>query len=178
MRINVESLGSVPGFLGMPYLSTDGGKSIQMIRQPGDEVIRWDLATRQATTVDKVTGFLNFPSPTDRWFAQRDRETIETRPAAGGEWRPLISLLTTHMAFTPDGNWLLFHDVDAAGRHGLFRVSTVGGQPERVGDFPSLPKERGMLLVSPDGRKILVVGRASEGVWILENFEPKQQAAK
>ena len=41
------------------------------------------------------------------------------------------------MAFTPDGNWLLYHDVDAAGKHSLFRVATAGGQPERLGDFPS-----------------------------------------
>jgi len=178
----MESLGQVPGFDGVPRAGTGGGQSIDIIREPNGELIRWDIATGQATSVDRLTGFSTqgtvIPSPTDRWLARRNREVIEIRPAAGGAWKPLISLPATHMAFTPDGKWLLFHAVDAAGSHSLFRVSTAGGQPERIGDFPSIPKDRGALLVSPDGRKLIADGRASDGIWILENFEPKQTAAR
>jgi hypothetical protein len=68
--------------------------------------------------------------------------------------------------------------VDAAGKHALLRVSTAGGQPERIGDFPSVSKRDGFLFVSPDGQKILTHAMAGPELWILENFEPKQQAAR
>ncbi|HEY6340428.1 MAG TPA: hypothetical protein VIY49_02960 [Bryobacteraceae bacterium] len=180
----VESLGAVPGLSGGPIFSSADGQAIYIVRQPGDELIRWDLAARQATSVDRLTGLYgnggsSIPDPSARWLARRSKETIEIRPTAGGEWRPLISLLTTPMAFTADGNWLLFHDVDAAGKRGLFRVSTAGGQPERIGDFPNVgPKENSVLYVSPDGRKLLASSLTDQQVWILENFEPKQQAGR
>jgi hypothetical protein len=74
------------------------------------------------------------------------------------------------MVFTPDGNWLLYHGADAAGKHGLFRLATAGGQPERVGDFPSQNKV-GFLNISPDGQKIIAQAENLPELWILENFE-------
>ncbi|HEY6340427.1 MAG TPA: hypothetical protein VIY49_02955 [Bryobacteraceae bacterium] len=178
----VESLGTVPGSDGASVLSSADGRAIYLMRQPGEELVRWDLATRQATTVDRLTGWYvrgqSIPDPSERWLARRNKQTIEIRPMAGGEWRPLISLPETAMGFTPDGNWLLFYDVDAAGKRGLFRVSTVGGQPERIGDFPGVARESSVLYVSPDGRKLLAGSFIGEQVWILENFEPKQQAGR
>jgi hypothetical protein len=56
---------------------------------------------------------------------------------------------TTDVNFTADGNWLRYHDVDSAGKHSLFRVATGGGQPERLGDFPT-NSSSGTLEVSPD----------------------------
>jgi Tol biopolymer transport system component len=178
----VESLGEIPGSDGYPFFGGPDGKEIFIARQPREELIRWDIATRQATVVDRLPGLYapgdSFPRPSEHWVARRNQDKIETRPMAGGEWRALISLPTTHMVFTPDGNWLLFHDVDAAGKHGLFRVSTAGGQRERIGDFPSVGREQGDFHVSPDGRKLLVKSRTDQQVWILENFEPKQTAAR
>jgi Tetratricopeptide repeat len=181
----VESLGTVPGFYGWPLFGSADGRAVYIARQPGEELIRWDVATRQAASVDRSTGLftsgggpISIPHPTERWIARRNKETIEIRPTAGGEWKPLISLPVTSMAFTPDGNSLLFHDVDAAGKHGLFRVSTAGGPRERIGDFPNVPRENSELRVSPDGRKFLVKSRTGQQVWILENFEPKQTATR
>jgi len=34
------------------------------------------------------------------------------------------------------------------------------------------------LRISPDGQKIIAEAPVAPEVWILENFEPKQQAAK
>jgi Tol biopolymer transport system component len=150
--------------------------------QPVPKLIRWDIGTREATVVDRIPGPITGgdwlgPVPDEHWVARWDKGKIEIRPTPGGDWKPLISLDTTQTAFTPDGNWLLYHDVDAAGKQSLFRVSTAGGQPERIGDFPSASKQ-GSLRISPDGKKIIAEAPVAPEVWVMENFEPKQQTAK
>jgi hypothetical protein len=89
-----------------------------------------------------------------------------------------------HLAFTPDGNWLYFHDRDPAGKDALFRTPTAGGEPERIGEFP-LHTVVGQMRISPDGRKVIVsdsfnntATRPRPEAWLLENFEPKAPAAK
>jgi Tol biopolymer transport system component len=81
-----------------------------------------------------------------------------------------------HESFSSDGNWLLYSGKDAAGKNGLFRVATPGGQPERLGDFPGLDTRS--LWISPDGKALLADSGNPLELWSLENFEPKQQAAK
>jgi len=186
----VEPLGPEPeAWDGGVFFSSRDGRAIYMWRflnpqapQPVPELIRWDIGTRQATVVDRIPSPVNSgdwpgPDPDEHWIARRNKETLEIRPTSGGDWKPLISLGTTQAAFTPDGNWLLYHDVDAAGKQSLFRLSTAGGQPERIGDFPAAGKT-GSLRISPDGKQIIAEAALAPEVWMLENFVPKQQAAK
>jgi hypothetical protein len=49
---------------------------------------------------------------------------------------------------------------------------------QRIGDFPNVRKDGGILHISPDGQKIIAEALVAPDVWLLENFEPKQQAAK
>jgi hypothetical protein len=59
-------------------------------------------------------------------------------------------------------------------------VATSGGAPEHLGDFPA-GNVHGTMRISPDGRKIIALTGAdnfASETWLLENFEPKQQAAK
>jgi hypothetical protein len=77
------------------------------------------------------------------------------------------------MTFTADGNWLLYHDRDAAGKDGLFRVAATGGDAERLGDFPAV-SVRGWMWISPDGQKIVADSFNPQEIWMLENFEPKK----
>jgi hypothetical protein len=66
------------------------------------------------------------------------------------------------------------------GKDGLYRMATTGGAPERLGDFPG-SNVHGILRISPDGRRIIALTGADNfapETWLLENFEPKQQAAK
>jgi hypothetical protein len=82
-------------------------------------------------------------SPDGRWLTRWIKQNIEIRPTSGGDWKSAVSfgkelpMGTGHFNITPDGNWLLFHDLDSTGKHGLFRVATAGGAPERLGDFPT-----------------------------------------
>jgi Tol biopolymer transport system component len=176
----VERLGSLPE-LRQFYFRTGDDRAIYMLKSSPDAyLIRWEVSTQQATTLDRSPGLhyaLGVPFAVERWIARRDEGTIEIRPLSGGDWKRLISLNPAQMAFTEDGNWLLYHDEDAAGKQSLYRVATAGGQPERLGDFP-IATRRGYLSISPDGRKIIAEALNTPEVWLLENFLPKQQAAK
>jgi hypothetical protein len=178
----VEQLGSVTSVGNLFFASRDD-RALYFLRGPGSELIQWEIGTQQATSLDRIPGFGCdsgggcAPNPDERWMARRDKATIEIRPTPGGNWKPLISVNPTQMGFSGDGNWLLYHDVDAAGKQSLFRVATAGGQPERIGDFPSASRE-GSLKISPDGQKVVAEAPATPELWLLENFEPKQQAAR
>jgi hypothetical protein len=179
----VKRLGVLPGTDEWgPVFSSADDRAIYFGRDPGDELVRWDVSTQQATTVDRITGWGLFgfviPDPDAHWIGRRNKDTTEIRPLSGGEWKPLISASPTHIAFTPDGNWLLYHDVDAAGKDALFRVATAGGRPERIGPFPTASKSYPIMTVSPDGQKIIAGTIEGEETWLLENFEPKQPAAR
>jgi Tol biopolymer transport system component len=171
-----ERLGSVAGFRALLFLSRDD-RAIYM--SGGPNLFRWEIDTQKATKVDFSPGRFTqtAASPDERWIAGRGNETIQIRPMSGGDWRRLVSVSpggASQMAFTKDGNWLLYHDVDAAGKQGLFRVATAGGQPERIGDLPS-GTQYGFMWISPspDGQKIITENpKVPTELWILENFEP------
>jgi hypothetical protein len=167
-----EPLGSVSGNYTFLFGSPDD-RAIYMAARGASELIRWEIATRMATSMGRGTRVI--ASPDERWISRLEKGKIEIRPMNGGDWKPLISG-GTQIAFTPDGNWLLFHGVDAGGKDGFFRVATAGGRPERLGDFPTT--SQGPMWVSPDGRKVIADTLNPFEVWLLENFEPKQQAAK
>ena len=95
------------------------------------------------------------------------------RPLSGGDWKSLASGNCWPYATTPDGNWVLYRNIDAAGKHSLFRVPTGGGQPQRLGEFPVQSVSQGMWL-SPDGRQLLVLDSdwRRYDLWVLENFVP------
>jgi Tol biopolymer transport system component len=179
----VERLGVLPGTdYWWPFFSSADDRAIYFAREPGEELVRWDIATQQAATVERITGWsipgFAIPAPDSHWIGRRVKDTTEIRPFAGGEWKPVISASPTHIAFTADGNWLLYHDVDAAGKEALFRVPTAGGRSERIGPFPSAARVDPFMSVSPDGQKILARLFADQEFWLLENFEPKQPAAR
>lgn len=177
----VERLGSLPGNNPLLFTSADD-RAIYMRRWlPKDELTRWEIGTQQTTTLEQSPTLFRTAgaaSPDERWIAGREKGKIEIRPMSGGDWRPLTSFGgASQITFTHDGNWVVYHDVDAAGKQSLFRVATAGGQPQRLGDFPSA-SSAGFLWISPDGQKIIAqTGNASE-TWLLENFEPKQQASR
>ena len=173
---HVERVGAVTSG-GIPFFAGHDDGSLYIAQ--GDSLIRWQINTGQKTTLDRIPGypFGGVPIPNEHWMARRDKDTIEIRSMSGGDWKPLISLDPTQMAFTADGSWLLYHDSDVAGKQSLFRVATAGGQPQRIGDFPAASKE-GRLNISPDGKKIIAEAPTGTEVWLLENFEPKKPAAR
>jgi hypothetical protein len=126
-----------------------------------------------------VGGFAGMISLDERWLARLNEGVIEFRPMQEGSWRRLVSRRSEiggQGTFTPDGEWFLYHDKDSAGKDGFFRVSTAGGEPERLGDFPS-GNMSGNLWISRNGRR-LIAEAINPGIefWILENYVP--QAAK
>ncbi len=151
----------------------------------GFTMARWDIAARQETILGQdpssSTAWVARVSPDERFLMRSGERGIELRPTLGGDWIPLAPLGkealaagSGHYAFTPGGDWVLYHDKDSAGRQSLFRVSMAGGKPERLGDFPS-SSYFGNLEISPDGRKIISVSGdydTGDELWSLENFVP------
>jgi Tol biopolymer transport system component len=82
--------------------------------------------------------------------------------------------------FSADGKWIYYHNADAAGKDGLYRVAISGGTPERVGDFPT-NRFSGALFFSQDGHQVIAETdepSVRPDTFLLENFEPKQPAGK
>lgn len=146
----------------------------------GEGVLRCEMGTGQETVLERHQAeFSGSMSSDERWLVRWTRKNIEIRPTPGGSWRSLVtpnkdlSMRTGQVKLTPDGRWVLYHDIDSTGKHGLFRVATAGGSPERLGDFPTANQE-GFMQISPDGKKILVSSfeRTAYELWSLDNFIP------
>jgi hypothetical protein len=141
------------------------------------ELLRWEIATQRETVMERMPPEAwGWVSQDERWVVEVDEHrNLKIRPASGGDWKPLLSdSHAGHFSLTPDGNWVLYHSVDSAGKQSLFRVSTSGGQPERLGDFPTNSAD-GSLEISPDGRKVMAAVGDYEHIdelWSLENFVP------
>ena len=155
-------------------------QSLYIVRGPetgGAQMVRSDIASQQETLIDQYPDRTwGEMSPDERWLIRMDGNSVEIRPMSGGDWKPLVSRLTqvAHVDFTPDGQWFLYHDADSTGKPILSRVSSAGGQPEHLGDFPTRAGS-GTMKISPDGSKVMVAageyGTAYE-MWSLENFVP------
>lgn len=182
-----ETLGNVPPDVdatAVPVLLTDDDRAVYLESQK-QGLVRWEIGATQSTTVlpnpnGVQSTFFASVSPDMRWTTRWENGNIEIRPMSGGDWRPLAPAPgRMNPAFTSDGNWFVYRGQDATGNDGLFRVATSGGQPERIGDFPGNKKTAsGCIWISPDRKKIIAESLNSEELWMLQNFEPRQQAAK
>lgn len=173
-----ESLGTIPDPGGDPLITARDDRSIYLQNKQG--LMRWEIGASRLTTVYDSPDFY-LASPDERWITRLVNETVEIRPMSGGDWRQLVSrsTLTTAAAFTLDGNWYIYRGADAAGKDGLFRIAMIGGRPERLGDVPGGDHGfLGMTSISPDGQKLIVEASNPTELWMLENFEPKELAAK
>jgi hypothetical protein len=147
---------------------------------------QWEIGTDRETPV-----FNPFQASRDgRWLFSSlfrgpdDRRQISLRPAAATEndWKPAAYPKVEGWAagrftagITDDGEWLYYRDRDGAGKDGLYRVATSGGEPMRVGDYASSTRDFMMMSIGPDGRQFIVgVLEPSDrpDLWILENFRP------
>ena len=178
----IEQIGSLPGSKGICDYPNDG-RTFYFV-DVGDklfQVTRWDLDTQQETLVvpgpQKLDQDIELPSFDGRFLLRVVYgDGMSVRPMAGGEWKTLVSGvkgLSSAIDTTHDGNFTFYTANDSEGRPGLFRLSTAGGKPERVGDLPSRTFQ-GTFYFSADGRQILATDTGSNkyDLWVLENFEP------
>jgi hypothetical protein len=163
---HVEPLATFPGVGLLLNVSADD-RSVYLLRR--GQFIRKNIVTGEELLLDGPV------SPAERWVVQRSAGDVndpEVRPLSGGDWKRFSIRAMGNLAFTPNENWMVYHAVDNAGKHGLYRVSTSGGQPERLGDLPS--SQPSSLKISPDGKQIIVqhAQAFSRELWLMENFVP------
>jgi hypothetical protein len=171
-----ELLGTVPeGLVAKPVLLARDDRAIYLgYGKLG--LVRWEIGAPTWTSVYDGNAW---PSPDERWILRSEKGKMEIRTMSGGDWRPLApDRPAARHDFTLDGDWLVYSGVDTSGKGSLFRVATSGGQPERLGDIPGIGSALGDMWISPDGQRIIADTPNPEELWSLENFEPKQQAAK
>ncbi len=180
---HAERLGTVQG--AALLLAARNDDQAVYFGRPRVGLMQWDIGTRQETLLEQgwVSADFNspLPSPDGVWLKRISNGNLEARRLSGGDWKPVLPLRSGNQSgFSPDGKWIFYHDVDAAGRDGLYRVAPGGGGPERLGDFPT-DRLNGRLTISPDGRKIIAQTTdtaVTPEIWMLENFEPKVPVAK
>jgi Tol biopolymer transport system component len=174
-----ESLGAVPeGLLrdASPMLLSRDDVAIYFSSSKLG-LVRWEPGAPTWTTVAEGPDFTT-PSPDERWVIRSENGRIEIRPMAGGDWRALApDTREARDVLTADGNWLVYTGLEATGKTGLFRVATSGGEPRRLGELPTTNFLSHMWM-SPDGQAVIAEFQTSHEIWMLENFEPKQQASK
>jgi serine/threonine protein kinase/Tol biopolymer transport system component len=173
---HVESLGHVREARVLVERPSGDGRFLYLMGSARHRWItsRWEIATGRETILDEEPDFWAFVSPDEHWLARSNALQIDLRPISGGNWRTLAITSSTHLTITPDGKWLLYHGIDSAGYHGLYRVSTAGGQPEHLGPFP-INVPNGTMTFSPDGRRLIVSSWDDDHayeLWALENFVP------
>jgi Tol biopolymer transport system component len=189
-----ESLASFPGIRMMERLSPDE-RILQMVNLSGPTPWpRWEIGADQEVPGLPLAPYSSFDG---RWAVRigsdsSKRQEFQIRPGSAGDeaWKRLVYIRKQApderneiaFKFTPDGNWLVYHDLDSDGQDALLRVSTSGGEPQRLGDYPtSFPNS--YLNISPDGRHFLVAAvRPTPSTsatqvqqtdyWLLQNFLP------
>jgi hypothetical protein len=191
-----ERIGSFDGIRLLPWVSPDD-RTLYMVRMvrlegnpPGPTTYVWGIGTDKETELG-----LPAVSPGGRWFystrlPSAGRE-IRIRPASDPEgWKHLADLnyptllgsewSPVPVRVSPDDNWVVYQNRDTDGKFGLYRVSTSGGEPERLGDYPTRETDN-FLAPSPDNRQFVVVypvpHRPAE-FWALQNFLPKPKPGR
>src|SRR5262249_12041985 len=157
-----ETLGSFEGFFRFilrvspddRVLITGAGQSRQ-----------WEIGTDPVSEKDVDL----YQSRDERWvfrLGESDgRRQILIRPASGDNDDLRVLVQTRIRAVdrqrgpitiesTLDSKWIIYQDKDASGKDGLYRVAISGGEPERLGDYPS-SEDYGTFSMSPDGRQFL-----------------------
>jgi hypothetical protein len=180
-----EARGTIRGGLFIEHVTTDDRKLV-LFDGTTNSRVEWEIATGEQRAVPF------YRSEDGRWSLS-GWDSVRIRSATdGGDWRflfdrrespptqqtwvPWGGIARNTIRFSPDGNWVVYHDRDAAGKQGLYRIAVDGGTPQRLGGYPTTLPGYSRLSVSPDGRRFLVTAprqeRRTGDYWILENFLP------
>jgi hypothetical protein len=183
----VEKVASLQG-RGLIERIRDDDKALIILRGQSNTFYEWVFETGALRPVGGYTsedGRLEFGVAT----APGVQGFMQVRPLGGGEdtWKPLVARRMPPpgnndgipIKFTPDSQWIVYHDRDEAGRDGLYRVSTSGGAAERLGDYPT-SSVGSVLAVAPGGDRFLVNAPppTSRELWVLEHFTPVAKGTK
>jgi hypothetical protein len=121
----------------------------------------------------KNDGHYQMPSLDGRSIVELRDGTVFVRPTSSGASIPLVSGIGVELPVfvTPDEKWVIYQNVVAPRKLGLFRVPIAGGEPQRIGEPPG-NQFFWDFFFSPDARQVLIWRDGSIDLWLLENFVP------
>jgi hypothetical protein len=173
----IEPQGRLRGQMNLHQMTSDDRS---LIFYGPNGFVEWEIGTQNQRPVP------SYRSEDRRWNMITTREGTEIRVRMGegdddsrllvNRSVPVPRTLPMPIRFSPDGDWVVYHDRDGSGQDGLYRVSTAGGEPQRLGDYPTrLPTSA--LTISRDGRRFILHAPArdpqpSRDYWMLDNFLP------
>ena len=161
-------MAAILGWLGWRLLSQEEALDRQRFR---------DRLEQAADT--QLAGFLRTLADTEAWLGQMGTALPTGTDARAGGHAVLIMFSTTRVYTQPAGVLPYLpaaHDRDGSGRDGLYRISTTGGGPQRLGDYPTR-LATSVMTISRDGRRFVMHTQArdpqaSRDYWMLDNFLP------
>ncbi len=169
--------------------SPDGESVFYIRRSRGpaakpQRVMAFELSTGQENEIYRATPPSFFigelaVSPDGRQLALTTNDAaVVIIPAAGGQPRELLrgpkrSLTRNLLAWTPDGEAILFGKVGPQQETEVWRIPVEGGEPQPLGLAMVGLRD---LRVHPDGQRIaFTAGQGKAELWALENFLPKPE---
>ncbi len=191
LRIDVETgkVGTIAQGGQFPNVTSDGKTMFDVSRGHNG----WWIWHHDLTTGDKypvfrakvgehgvgaILGLVLSPDGKQLAFQDLDAGMVKVVPVAGGQPRELAEVEgKITIAWTPDGNHLLYAKRLGKSPSQLWRIGAEGGEPQKL-DL-TMPLEH--IRFHPDGRRIAFTGKP-EGdkceVWVMENFLPESTAGK
>ncbi len=170
-----------------PVWSPDGKEIFYTYVKGKETQLRmWNLESGKEEVLYRGNALSLAVSPDGQWLAftvpQEMASDLMIVPIAGGSPRKLLGVRPPEqiplgaVAWTRDGNYLLFARGSRQQPASLWRVPAQGGEPQKL----NLTME-GLtgLRVHPDGRRIaFTAGVSKSEVWVMENFLPVERASR
>jgi Tol biopolymer transport system component len=192
-RVAFESLDVAPilelGGSDIDVIISPNGKELFLVRWEGmsvNRILARNLGNGSEKELLRQQGTQPLSlalSPDGRWLALVNRESdrhLEIIPAAGGEPRTLCTWSQSggHPSdpfWTKDGRNIL---ISRNMKRELWSISIDGGEPQKLGTSDSRIDEPD---IHPGGHQIVfssMTRGGSSGIWVMENFLPKNAPVK
>jgi hypothetical protein len=183
-----EKIGTLDGYRALHVVSADD-RRLGGSRLDTSSGFLWDIETKQEISAGRLESADGRWSLAPAYQGADNRRQIRIRPASGTEdgrplvyvrgWPATLSVGPIPVSFSPDGEWVIYYDKDLDGKDSLYRVPTSGGEPVRLGDFPT-SNVLSWLAINPNGRQFIVEWpkpAQQPEFWMFDNFIPKLSPA-
>jgi Tol biopolymer transport system component len=179
-RIDVDGGNPLPltsGSLDVGQSFSADGQWVYYLDGQRSRIMKVSVAGGEAVVARDAKAKLCVASPdgmhlaVDTWYEAEGRWRVDIVPVDGGDPIQTLDLLyEDSLTWSPDGSALLYHH-RVAGVGNVWSMPLGGGEPEQLTHFEEAGNSIGGLVMSPDGKTLVVgAGRTTQDIVLLENF--------